>query len=293
MCYTGAMTDLNAQTISAALTTRRLGRPTLWFARVGSTNDVAHELARGGAGDGLLVVADEQTAGRGRLHRSWWAPPGTCLLMSLLLRPGLPPARAGQLTMCLGLAAVEAIREVCGLEARLKWPNDVLHDGRKLGGMLAELETAEGRLAYAVIGLGLNVNVDFARPDAPGSLRLPATSLLTATGAPVDRLALLAALLRAAEALLARAEAGESLHEAWAARLDTLGRPVVVALAGRTLEGVATGVTPEGALLVRDDGGAIHTVWSGDVQAVRKGSNSECGYYPAAENTERPERGED
>ncbi len=264
------MTELNVETIAAALTTRRLGRPTLWFARVGSTNDVAHEHGRGGAGDGLLVVADEQTAGRGRLDRSWWAPPGTCLLLSLLLRPDLPLTRAGQMTMCLGLAAVEAIRQVCGLEVGLKWPNDVLYDGRKLGGMLAELETADGRLAYAVIGLGLNVNVDFELPDAPGGLRWPAGSLLTATGAPVDRLALLVALLGAAEPLLARIEAGESLHETWAARLDTLGRRVFVSQMDRALEGVATGVTPDGALLVQDDAGAIHTVWSGDVAAVRQ-----------------------
>lgn len=265
------MTELIAQTIAAALTTQRLGRPALWFARVGSTNDVAHEWGRAGAAGGLLVVADEQTAGRGRLDRSWWAPPGTCLLMSLLLRPSLPPARAGQLAMCLGLAAVEAIRQVCGVQVALKWPNDLLHDGRKLGGMLAELEIADDRLLYAAIGLGLNVNVDFARPDAPADLRHPATSLLTATGAQVDRLALLTAVLGAAEPLLVRVEAGESLHEAWAARLDTLNRRVNVSQSDRQLEGVASGVTPEGALLVRDDRGMLHTVWSGDVRILGPG----------------------
>src|SRR5512137_1553746 len=115
------MSDLSAETIAAALTTKRLGRPALYFARTGSTNDVAHERAAAGAASGLLVIADEQTAGRGRLDRRWWAPPGSSLLMSLLLRPRLPLDQVGQLTMCLGLAAVEGIEAVTGLHPALKW----------------------------------------------------------------------------------------------------------------------------------------------------------------------------
>ena len=104
-----AMFDLSAETIAATLTTRRLGRPVAYHARVGSTNDLVHEHAAAGATEGLLVVADEQTAGRGRLDRRWWAPPGGGLLMSLLLRPLFPARLAGQLPMCLGLAAAEGI----------------------------------------------------------------------------------------------------------------------------------------------------------------------------------------
>lgn len=106
------MSTLSPEAIAQVLTTRRLGRPTLYFPTVGSTNDVAHEEARAGAADGLLVIADAQTAGRGRLGRRWWAPPGACLLLSLLLRPDIPLQRAGQLTMCLGLGAVEGIASV-------------------------------------------------------------------------------------------------------------------------------------------------------------------------------------
>ena len=167
------MPNLSAQTVTAALTTRRLGRPTLFFPRIGSTNDVVHELAVAGAAEGLLVLADEQTAGRGRLDRSWWAPPGASVLMSLLLRPALSARLAGQLPMCLGLAAVEGIEDVTGLRPALKWPNDVVWDGRKLGGMLTELRADGARLDYAVLGLGLNVNVTFDEPpvasrSAPG-----------------------------------------------------------------------------------------------------------------------------
>jgi len=263
------MPDLSAETISRALSTRRLGRPAVFFEQTGSTNDAAHNLARDGAPDGLLVVADEQTAGRGRQDRSWWAPRGTCLLVSLVLRPALPLALAGQLTMCLGLGAVEGISAETSAGAVLKWPNDLLLAGRKLGGMLTELETAGGQLNYAVLGLGLNVNVSFDSFAAPGALVGSATSLMAETGREIDRLALLVAILSRTEAWYERTLRGESPHAAWAQRLDTLNRRVTVSMIGRRLEGVATGVTPEGALLVRDDGGTTHTVWSGDVMAVR------------------------
>ena len=263
------MPDLSAEKIPCALSTRRLGRPAVFFERIGSTNDAAHDLARGGAPDGLLVVADEQTAGRGRQGRSWWAPRGTCLLMSLVLRPGLPLSLAGQLTMCLGLGAVEGISDQTGAAAVLKWPNDLLLAGRKLGGMLTELDTAGGRLNYAVLGLGLNVNVSFDPHAAPEPLAESATSLLTETGREIDRLALLAAILGRTEVWYERMLRGEPPHEAWAQRLDTLNRRVTVSMISSRLEGVATSVTPEGALLVRDDEGVMHTVWSGDVTAVR------------------------
>ena len=283
------MSDLSAETIGAALTTRRLGRSWLYFAQIGSTNDVAHAQARSGASDGLLVVADEQTAGRGRLDRRWWAPRGSSLLMTLLLRPPLPPSRAGQLTMCLGLAAVEGIEAVTGLRPALKWPNDLLLNGRKLGGMLAELRLDGERLDYAVLGLGVNVNVDFdAEPltlddsrwstnEAPrsGIQRPPpefaaaAISLAMVLGHPIERLPLLAALVARCETWYERVLAGQSPHAAWAARLDTVGRRVTVTTAAGVLLGSAVGVTPDGALLVRDDDGTEHTIWSGDVTTVR------------------------
>ncbi len=235
------------------------------------------------------MVTDEQTAGRGRSDHRWWAPPGACLLMSLLLRPTLTLARAGQLTMCLGLAAVEGIEQVTGLRVMLKWPNDLLLDGRKLGGMLAELYAAGDRLDYAVLGLGINVNVTFDAIEdivdaqrgaedksAPSSVFPPpadlintASSLQMALGRPVDRLALLAAILARAEVWYEQALAGHSPHAAWAGRLDTLGRRVAVALPCGTLAGQATRVNPEGGLVLRDDAGREHVIWSGDVTAVR------------------------
>jgi BirA family transcriptional regulator, biotin operon repressor / biotin---[acetyl-CoA-carboxylase] ligase len=167
------------------------------------------------------------------------------------------------------LGAAEGIAEATGVTARLKWPNDLLVSGRKLGGMLTELNSDDGRLDYAVLGLGLNVNLDFARDNAPANVAALATSLLRETGREVDRVGLLAAILARTEQWYDGALAGESPHEAWAAQLDTLGQRVRVATATGALEGVAEGVSPEGALLVREEGGAVRTVWSGDAHAVR------------------------
>jgi BirA family biotin operon repressor/biotin-[acetyl-CoA-carboxylase] ligase len=280
--------SFSAAAITAALTTHRLGRPTLFFSSIGSTNDVCHEQAAAGAVEGVLVVADEQMAGRGRLDRRWWAPPGSSLLMSLLLRPPIPPTQAGQLTMCLGLAAAEAIEQMTGLRPVLKWPNDLLLDGRKLGGMLTELRLTGERIEYAVLGIGINVNLEFdershsipmermTTDDSEwssvvrrSSLVNTAASLSMALGRPVERLPLLVAILARCEAWYDRLLAGESPRAAWAARLDTLGRGVSVTLPVGTLCGNATGINAEGALLVRDDDGQVHTIWAGDVTAVR------------------------
>ncbi|MCX7706646.1 MAG: biotin--[acetyl-CoA-carboxylase] ligase [Anaerolineae bacterium] len=274
------MSILNASLIERVLMTRRLGRPVLYFPTVGSTNDVAHAEAAEGAPDGLLVVADEQTAGRGRLDRRWWAPSGTCLLFSLLLRPDIPPAQAGRLTMCLGLGAAEGIQQVTGLQPMLKWPNDLVLNGRKLGGMLSELRVEGEKLRYAVLGIGINVNLDLKPPSLmadqaedtfvlPAELFDTAISLMMALGRPVDRRALLAHILAATEVWYERVRRGESPYAAWAARLETLGQRVRVSLRSGVLEGNAVAVTPDGALIVRDETGREHVIWSGDVTTLR------------------------
>ncbi len=262
------MSDLSSETIRAALATRRLGRTVLFYESIGSTNDVARAQAVAGAAEGLLVVADEQTAGRGRgPGRTWWAPAGSSLLLSLLLRPPLPATLAQQAAMCLGLGAVEGIARVTGLAPRLKWPNDVLLAGRKLGGMLAEMELAGDRLAWLVLGLGLNVNLDLSA--AGPALAADAISLSAALGRPAPRPALLAAILAATEAWYERLLAGETPRPAWAAALDTLGRHVTVTQPGRIVQGLAAGVDDNGALLVQTAAGEQVTIWAGDVATVR------------------------
>jgi BirA family biotin operon repressor/biotin-[acetyl-CoA-carboxylase] ligase len=262
--------DLNESVVRAALTTAWLGRPYLYRDTIDSTNDYLKTLAADPAYPaGTVLLADYQSAGRGRLDRRWEAPPGTSLLFSALFRPGWPAERGPWLTMLAGLAAAEAIEAVAGLPARLKWPNDVVidHDGgwRKAAGLL--LDTAldgDGRLDSAILGIGLNVNTPpAALPEAP----TPATSLFAARGRPVARLPLLVALLERLEQRYDAADAGYSPRAEWAERLITLGRPVAVTAAGsyQALNGTAEGVNEWGQLLVRDEAGRLHALAAGDV----------------------------
>jgi BirA family biotin operon repressor/biotin-[acetyl-CoA-carboxylase] ligase len=212
-------------------------------ARTGSTNTDLVEAATAGAPDRSVLVADHQTAGRGRLDRRWDAPPGANLLVSILLRdvPGDP----GAVTRRLGVAAVEAVRRTSGLDARLKWPNDLLLDDRKVAGVLAQ-RAPDGSI---VVGLGLNVGW---APD--GAARL---------GDGVDPLEVLVALLRAYDDLPA------DVHDRYRALLSTLGQRVRVELPSGELVGTALDVEPDGRLLVVDECAISHRVDVGDVVHLR------------------------
>lgn len=257
------MDSLTAAGIRAGLGTAFVGQEVHVWPELGSTNDEARRLARAGAPEGTLVIAEHQAAGRGRLGRRWEAPPGSSLLLSLVFRPTLAPSQSQRLTMICGLAIVEAVETTTGLAVGLKWPNDVVAGGAKLGGILAELELRDQAIAHAVVGLGLNVNV--GPGELPGDLMQPATSLAQLLGMSVPRLPLLQAFLRSVERRTLALAAGHSPHEEWAARLVTLGQEVTVSDGGSTFRGRAEGVNPDGALLVRRADGHLETVLAGDV----------------------------
>lgn len=237
-------------------------RRVAYYPQTGSTNDVCRELAEAGAPEGTLVVADEQLAGRGRMGRRWVAPAGGALLLSLLFRPPLDASRAAQLTMVCGLAAAEAVEACTGLRPGLKWPNDLLLGDEKFAGILSELGLAGERLDYVVVGLGLNANFD---PRAVEGASPEATSLQRALGRPVDRLALLAALLERVAVHYAALRAGDAPLDAWRARLVTLGRRVTVGEPGRRYDCTAESTGADGALIVRLDDGTRVTLHAGDV----------------------------
>jgi BirA family biotin operon repressor/biotin-[acetyl-CoA-carboxylase] ligase len=222
----------------------------------------AGQLAEEGAAEGTMVIADQQTAGRGRLRRGWWAPAGTSLLLSLIFRPPLLPSQAQRLTMICSLSVCEAVERVGGVRAQVKWPNDVLVGERKLCGILTELGIQGSRLDFAVVGIGINVNLDLR--DAPSFLA-PATSLLQETGRPVSRLALLSALLGHIERRYLELRQGRSSHTEWADRLATLGHEVQVTSGVEQQIGLAVGVDQDGALLLRLEGGQQRRVLAGDV----------------------------
>ncbi len=228
-----------------------------------STNDDTRNLALEGAPDGLVVLADEQSHGRGRLGRAWLAPPETCLLLSVLFRRSIPVEQAGQLTMLMGLAALDAIREVAGLEAELKWPNDLMLSGRKVGGILSEVQLSGSRLRWAVVGLGLNVNADLSGyPEIADS----AISLKDVVGREVDRGALLLVLMRALSVRYTHFLGGEPPVDEWQSHLSTLGREVTVQACRESFQGLAEFVTAEGSLFVRLADGTRREVLAGDVK---------------------------
>ena len=227
-------------------------------AELDSTNAEALRLAAAGAAAGTVVVADTQTAGRGRLDRSWWSEPGTALLASWLVRPALDPDRVPMLSLLAGVAAARATTAAGGVTVRLKWPNDLVVDDRKLGGILSE---TDGRGAV-VVGLGVNV-----RQEAfPAEIAATATSIVAAGGRTPARAWLLAATL---SSFGARMDAPEDALDDYRAMCATLGRDVRVALAsGDAITGRATDVTPSGSLIVETSGGRAE-VAAGDVVHLR------------------------
>lgn len=228
------------------------------LAETDSTNAEAMRLAAADEPEGCVVVADAQTAGRGRLGRSWWAEPGGSLLVSWLIRPSLEVERWPALTLIAGLAAARALIASAGLEVRLKWPNDLLAGGKKLGGLLAE---ADGRGAL-VVGLGVNVR----QTEFPAELAGVATSVVAAGGRPVERPWLLAATL---SGFGARMQDPERAFDEYRALSDTLGRKVRVERSGGAVEGTARDITERGALIL-DTGGRSVEVAAGDVVHLRE-----------------------
>ncbi|QLC32774.1 biotin--[acetyl-CoA-carboxylase] ligase [Halarchaeum sp. CBA1220] len=230
---------------------------------IASTNDRARELAASGASD-VVVLADEQTGGRGRLERAWSSPPGGVWL-SVVCRPDLAPARATVVTMAMSAAACAAARET-GVDAAIKWPNDLLvpdddyaRGGRKLAGILTEMEGEAGRVSWVIPGLGLNANVSSdALPD-------DATSLLAERGEPVERRVLVQRILERFDALRGDPEA---TREAWRAHAATLDTRVRVTLPEETVVGEAVDVTDAGALVV-DTGSEDRVVHAGDCEHLR------------------------
>jgi BirA family biotin operon repressor/biotin-[acetyl-CoA-carboxylase] ligase len=243
-----------------------------------STNDRARELAADGA-ENVAVVADEQTGGRGRLDREFVAPSGGVWL-SVLTRPTVPPARAPLFTLAAAVATVDACREA-GVDAQIKWPNDVLvggeggaedgrseapadagRGGRKLAGILTEMEGEADRVSWVVVGVGVNANVD------PASLPAGATSLRAETGGDVDRRRIAATLLERFATLAETADRSDRVLAAWRERASTLGRRVRVETPSGPVTGTAVDVESPGALVIDTDEGT-RRVHAGDCEHLR------------------------
>ncbi len=260
---------LSPQAITQDLNTQWLGQRQIYcYDVVESTNTQAKTLAREGAPEGSIVLADAQTTGRGRLDRAWISPPRTGLYVSVILRPQSPPERAPILTFAAAVAAALAICET-GLSPEVKWPNDIMVGGRKVGGILTEACFDKGHIDYVTVGLGINVKT---KPeDFPASIRDLATSLSLHTNKPILRISVLQAFLRHLEHWYEVFCKGSfnKIMKAWRGYDMLVGHTVEVSLFHSKLLGVAEEVDPCGALLVRDTTGKVHRIIAGDVVRCR------------------------
>lgn len=233
-------------------------RPVRFFTQIGSTNDVALEWLAQDAPSGAVVVTNEQITGRGRLGRIWYTPPDTALIVSVILRPTAP--LLFQITM-LGALAIYDMLSLLGVEdVSIKWPNDVQVQGRKVSGILPEVLWDGSHLAGVVLGMGINVRIDFSGTE----LENRAISLEPVLGRPVDRLALLSGLLEQVDKWYGYLGTAD-LFETWRERLVTVGQSVQLEKDGQIIVGIAKSVDSSGALIVVDSEGKSHCILAGDV----------------------------
>jgi BirA family biotin operon repressor/biotin-[acetyl-CoA-carboxylase] ligase len=251
--------SLSPAAITDGLGTSFIGQEVISYPSLPSTNDAAKLEAKKGAKEGTVIIAREQTAGRGRIGRNWLSPRGSVAL-SIIFYP--PLAYLPLLIMVASLATANAIERVTGLKAQLKWPNDVLINSKKVCGILVESDVKGSRVDYAVIGIGLNVNINLA--DFPGIAPV-ATSLSHELGRYVSRRRLIQSLLAEAERLYLALGEGDSVFRQWREQLVTLGQKVRVSSGEATCEGIAESVAPDGSLLLRQPDGNLLKVVAGDV----------------------------
>ena len=243
----------------------RLGSSVHYFEEISSTNTYARELAEHGAAEGEIVIAESQTHGRGRLGRRWESPPRRNLYLSVILRPKLPPRFAPQITLTAAVALAETVAAFLPRPPTIKWPNDILFDGKKLAGILTEAACDAQRVDYVILGIGLNVHY---RVEAmPEELRRRATSLADLAGENVSRESVLVRLIQDLDRCYGELEATgfEALRPRWEAHFGLRGRCVRVQLGDRAITGRALGIDREGALLVEDEHGQTRTIVAGDV----------------------------
>jgi BirA family biotin operon repressor/biotin-[acetyl-CoA-carboxylase] ligase len=263
---TGKPDKLSAAAILAELSTAVMGRSVKLYDSVDSTQTIAHRLAEEGAPEGTLVIAEVQTAGRGRMGKNWHSPKGKGVWMSLVLRPNIPVHFTPQLTLLVAVALNRTIRKLePSLPIAIKWPNDLLVDGRKISGILLESNAEDERLRHVIAGVGISVNLQ--EDDYPEELRGIATSLRMLSGREWSRSELICAFLEQFEALynLYDTEGFEPIRTAWEASAYSLGRPIAARTPRGVVEGVAESIDEMGALIVRHPDGSVTKLYSADI----------------------------
>ena len=264
-CLVGVPDTIASGEVGSWLDTERMGREIRYFASIDSTNQYAKRIAENEeAKDGTLVIADEQTAGKGRSGRHWVTPPKEAIACSLLLRPRLAPELISMVTLVMGLAVARAVNSLYEIHAGIKWPNDIVVKGKKLCGILTEMSAEIGEVHYIVIGFGINANLTWF----PEEIRLVATSLKLETGHEVNRAQLIAGVMEEFERLYGLFEEDGSLkrlQDDYNALSVNRNQPVRVLDPKGEYTGCSRGIDEEGALIVETQNGEIHRVVSGEV----------------------------
>jgi BirA family biotin operon repressor/biotin-[acetyl-CoA-carboxylase] ligase len=265
LCYhLCVVKEISPYTIMRGLQTALIGRSIIYHPTLTSTMDAARLEARLGVGEGTVIIAGEQTGGRGRLRRAWLSPAGN-IALSIVLYP--PPDGLPYLIMMAALAAARAIESVAGLKTLIKWPNDVLIGGKKVGGILIENEMKGKKVAFSIVGIGININLDIA-----GYPEISSTAASLESGSTGNdlRLKIIRALLTEFDRLYAGLPDGRPIYQAWRDKLITLGKQVKATSGSQVIEGIAESVNETGALLVRRSDDSLISIFAGDVTLREK-----------------------
>lgn len=258
--------SVSADRVQLGLKTEFIGKVIHYEETVISTQKIAHLLSHEGAVEGTVVIAEEQTGGRGRMDRVWHSPKSTGVWMSLILRPKIPLQRAPQLTLLTAVAIVQAIQEITSLTPQIKWPNDILIEQQKVTGILTELQADADRIISVIIGMGLNVNQ--TEDDFPPALREIATSLRVKEGKEIDRAELIKVIFHKFETLymIFLDKGFYPIKLLWESYAISIGKDITARTLNGTITGRALGITDEGVLKVKDDCGELHHIYSADIE---------------------------
>nr|WP_277398361.1 biotin--[acetyl-CoA-carboxylase] ligase [Neobacillus citreus] len=257
---------ITADEIRLGLTTEFIGKNIHYEETVESTQKIAHRLSSENVPEGTVVIAEEQISGRGRMNRPWHSPKYTGIWMSLILRPNIPLTKAPQLTLLTAVAIVQAIEEVTGLNPEIKWPNDILLNGKKITGILTEMQAEADQIHSIIIGMGLNVNQ--TKDDFPPELQNIASSLLIEKGDALSRASIIRSIFTHFEKLyLLFLEKGfYPIKLLWEGYAISIGKMIKARTLTGVIEGKALGITDEGVLKIEDASGVIHHVYSADIE---------------------------
>ncbi len=269
--------DWNKETFKNKLAGKLIGHKIYCFSEIDSTNDEAFELAAAGSPEGTVVIADSQAKGKGRLQRTWHSPAGMNIYTSIILRPDLKPENAPQISILAGVAVAEIMDNFCPGMVNLKWPNDVLLKGKKVCGILAQMKTSASRVDFIILGIGINVNIDYNQ--LPQDIKNTATSLAIETGRKISRQELIIGLYENLAKWYKKLMAGgfSAVKEKWLSMAPMIGKKVQIMSGNEVVSGKALGIDERGALLLLTAENRRIKISAGDATILKETQNNVVG----------------